>query len=100
MSSDLAAFNEVNHLVLVAAGVNIRVPRNRHSTRVQRRVPQRIAYLVFEPVCLRSLLNHDRVFYATNRGGWPAPKSFSLDSSPHDLDCQPIGDDCDHYKPE
>jgi hypothetical protein len=24
-----------------------------------------------------------------------ALKSFSLDSSPHELDCQPNGDDCD-----
>jgi len=24
-----------------------------------------------------------------------APRSFSLDSSPHELDCQPNDDDCD-----
>jgi hypothetical protein len=60
---DLPALNKVDHLVLIATGVNIRVPRDRHSARVQRLVPQRIAHLLFEPVCLKSLLIHDRDGY-------------------------------------
>jgi hypothetical protein len=59
---DLAALNEIDHPVLVAAGVNIRVARDRHSARVQGLVPQRIAHLLFKPFRFGSLLNHDWVF--------------------------------------
>jgi hypothetical protein len=59
---DLAGLNEIDHLVLVAAGVNIRVPRDRHSARVQRLVLQRIAHLLFEPFRFGSLLNHGSRF--------------------------------------
>ena len=55
---DLAGLDEIDHLVLVAAGVNIRVPRERHRTRAQRLVLQRIAHLLFKAFCFGSLLNH------------------------------------------
>ena len=55
---DLAGLDEIDHLVLVAAGVNIRVPRDRHGARVQRLVLQRIAHLLFKAFRFGSLLNH------------------------------------------
>ena len=57
-SRHLAGLNEIDHLVLVAAGVNIRVAPDRHGARVQRLVPQRIAHLLFEAFRFGSLLNH------------------------------------------
>ena len=59
---DLAGLNEIDHPVLVAAGVNICVARDRHSTRFQCLVPQRIAHLLFEPFRFGSLLNHGSRF--------------------------------------
>jgi len=59
---DLAALNEIDHLVLVAAGINIRVPRERHSARVQCLVLQRIAHLLIEAFRFESLLNHGSRF--------------------------------------
>ena len=58
---DLAALDEVNHLVVIAAGVDVGMARNFDRTRIQRLALQRLAQLLFEQVCLLSLCTHHRL---------------------------------------
>jgi hypothetical protein len=62
---DLAALDEVDHLILIATRVDVSVSGNLNGTGIHSLTLQRITQLLFEPVCLRSLLNHDRVSMIT-----------------------------------
>ena len=64
---DLAALDKVNHLVLIAAAVNVTVPGNLDGTRIDRLAVQRIAQLLFELVGLRGLLNRHHVSFRSPR---------------------------------
>jgi len=64
---DLPALDEVDHLVLIATGVDVGVSRNLDGARIHRLALQRIEQLLFELICLRSLSNHDRVPFRSSR---------------------------------
>src|SRR4029077_14406918 len=57
---DLPAFDEIDHFVLIATGVDISVSRNLDGASVKGLALQGITQLLFEQVCLRSLLNQNR----------------------------------------
>jgi hypothetical protein len=60
---DLAALDEVDHLVLIAAGIDVSEPRNLDGVRIYGLPLQRIAQLLFELVGLGGLLNHGPVSF-------------------------------------
>jgi hypothetical protein len=64
---DLPPLNEADRLILITTGVDVGVPRNLDGARIYRFALQRIAQLLFELICLRSPLNHDRVPFRSSR---------------------------------
>jgi len=59
--------DKVNHLVLIAAAVDVAVPGNLDGARIDRLALQRIAQLLFELVGLRGLLNRYRISFRCPR---------------------------------
>jgi len=59
--------DKVNHLVSIAAAVDVAVPGNLDGARIDRLALQRIAQLLFELVGLRGLLNRYRISFRCPR---------------------------------
>ena len=60
---NLAALNKINHLILIAAAVDVGMSGNLDGMRVGGLALQRVAQLSFELVGLRRLLNRHSVYF-------------------------------------